>query len=650
MTSLAVRLLKSAVTTACLFGFVSVISGCGEAQQNLRKPSEDAESLPVCAPNSVTTANCKVEQVGMVVSNQFGSPITTWTNASASQTVEASVPNGFYANQRVNFSDSDLLPANIASGVEIFGVTGNLTSAYAACSDDSLNVGFCTTASSRYVTAINGAHVTTWLNLTGDTTVEADIPTGFYSSRQCQLSDSDLIAGNIRSGENIFGVVGTLVAAASSCTDDTLNASQCTTQASRYVTSTAGANITSWSNASHSTTISSTIPDGYYSSKSVSMADADLLAANIKSGVDIFGVTGTMTAPAAACTDNASNASACTTAASRYVTGTAGANISVPANASSASIPVGFYGSGLTVSLADTDLVAGNIKSGVTIHGVTGNYTGGAAPNCNDYTSSTGLTGLSNASATVYLGGARADVEIGYIDTLAAEWVKACVSGNGSPTFGSSYSLADTGRTGQVFIDGTTVMIKANAPAVAGTSNTGTVTFGTAVSKTYSVTYQSAGSYVFMTTAAYTGSQVGSLANADSICQTLANSSTVLPAGTYRAVLSDNATAASSRLSISYPIATSNGRIFEDTNFFQSSGIDQSNYSYDKNGVALSHSDYWTGSTTTGARAANNCSNWTSDATQGARAIEHDGGGYYLYWSDNPCGWAKPLLCIKTNS
>ena len=41
---------------------------------------------------------------------------------------------------------------------------------------------------------------------------------------------------------------------------------------------------------------SATIPNAYYDNKSVDLTDADLLAANILSGTEIFGVTGTMSA------------------------------------------------------------------------------------------------------------------------------------------------------------------------------------------------------------------------------------------------------------------------------------------------------------------------------------------------------------------
>lgn len=75
------------------------------------------------------------------------------------------------------------------------------------------------------------------------------------------------------------------------CTDDTLNAAQCSTAANRYVTATAGANVNGAAGS-----LSASISDGYYSGgKTCTMSDADLVVGNIRSGVDIFGTVGTFT-------------------------------------------------------------------------------------------------------------------------------------------------------------------------------------------------------------------------------------------------------------------------------------------------------------------------------------------------------------------
>jgi len=88
------------------------------------------------------------------------------------------------------------------------------------------------------------------------------------------------------------------------------------------------------------------VPDGYYSGNTATAYDADLLAGNILDTVDIFGVTGSIPTQG----------------------DVAGADGSI-----SFAIPDGYY-SGNTATAADSDLVASNIRVGVTIFGVTGTY------------------------------------------------------------------------------------------------------------------------------------------------------------------------------------------------------------------------------------------------------------------------------------
>ena len=65
------------------------------------------------------------------------------------------------------------------------------------------------------------------------------------------------------------------------------------TTAGSIVTTTMGSTVTSWSNSVGSTTITAIIPNGFYSGKTAAFTDSLLVAANIKYGVSIFGVTGT---------------------------------------------------------------------------------------------------------------------------------------------------------------------------------------------------------------------------------------------------------------------------------------------------------------------------------------------------------------------
>ena len=91
------------------------------------------------------------------------------------------------------------------------------------------------------------------------------------------------------------------------------------------------------------------VPDGYYSGVQATAYDADLLAGNILDTVDIFGVTGSIPTQG-------------------DVTGADG-SVSIV-------IPTGYY-PGNTATASDVDLIAQNIKAGVTIFGVTGIYQSG---------------------------------------------------------------------------------------------------------------------------------------------------------------------------------------------------------------------------------------------------------------------------------
>jgi hypothetical protein len=67
------------------------------------------------------------------------------------------------------------------------------------------------------------------------------------------------------------------------------------------------------------------------------------------------------------------NAAACwTNAINQYTTSTAGANVNGADGSLSATIPSGYYAGTETATMSDTDLVAGNIRTGITLFGVNG--------------------------------------------------------------------------------------------------------------------------------------------------------------------------------------------------------------------------------------------------------------------------------------
>lgn len=119
------------------------------------------------------------------------------------------------------------------------------------------------------------------------------------------------------------------------------------------------------------------IPDGYYSGQIVTAVDSDLVSSNIRSGVNIFGVSGD---------SNVVNTSAGDATASQILSGkkayvqgslvtgdipSKGAETFTPGT-SNQTISAEQYLSGIQTISGDSDLVTGNIRSGVSIFGVAG--------------------------------------------------------------------------------------------------------------------------------------------------------------------------------------------------------------------------------------------------------------------------------------
>jgi len=133
------------------------------------------------------------------------------------------------------------------------------------------------------------------------------------------------------------------------------------------------------------TTAAQTIAAGYYNGTGTVAGDADLIAGNIKSGVDIFGVTGTYSCGAAA-TGDAVAADVLTgkTFSNGTSSGIAGAManngaVTIMPGTTDQTIAAGYH-NGLGTVSGDADLVAGNIVSGKTIFGVSGSASAAANP------------------------------------------------------------------------------------------------------------------------------------------------------------------------------------------------------------------------------------------------------------------------------
>lgn len=261
------------------------------------------------------------------------------------------------------------------------------------------------------------------------------VPQGYYDgTKTATAADSNLVAGNIVSGISIFGITGSASGTSyGACTDNALNASQCATATSRYVSPTLGAAV-SGSNGS----LTATVPEGFYNgSTSCSMSDTNLTAGNIMGGVTIFGVTGSIT--------NQGNL-----------------------NAQNAWPGAGYYGGSPTNLPATSEIVSGNTVLGVagsagfaSLAGSNASRTLGTTQITEQAETATyGTTTLPTGYRDVpkvetdddgYAGGnvtyaTRPTVTCGTTQTTVAARIAACVTANGAS---ATWSGATNGNAGQ---------------------------------------------------------------------------------------------------------------------------------------------------------------------------------------------------------
>lgn len=125
-------------------------------------------------------------------------------------TTNQTIAQGYHSGSGVVYGDADLISANIKSGANIFGVAGNSnvvdTSAGTAVAGDIL---------SGKIAFVDGAQITgtiaskTAQTYTPSTSTQTIASGQYLSGTQTISGDANLVAGNIKSGVNIFGIAGT---------------------------------------------------------------------------------------------------------------------------------------------------------------------------------------------------------------------------------------------------------------------------------------------------------------------------------------------------------------------------------------------------------------------------------------------------------
>lgn len=163
----------------------------------------DASAGDVRAGKTFSGTDVTAGTAGTLIDNGDGPGTVTPTTANQSFAA------GIYANPIVVQGDSNLVPGNIAAGVTIFDVEGTSAEASGSATVAAVLSGY--TFSSASGTGQNGAMPNNGAlgTITPGTTSQS-IPAG-YTSGGTVAASPELIASNILSGVEIFGVTGNVV-------------------------------------------------------------------------------------------------------------------------------------------------------------------------------------------------------------------------------------------------------------------------------------------------------------------------------------------------------------------------------------------------------------------------------------------------------
>lgn len=216
-------------------GFVSGGSSGVKLQSKTVTPSENTQTVN---PDSSYDALSSVT-VGAISNTYIGSGVTKKSAATYTPgTSDQSIASGQYLNGTQTIKgDSNLTAANIKSGVKIFNVTGSYAGSSSGGNTPNLQAKTVTPSESTQtvspdsgydglskvtVNAISSTYIGSDVTKKNAATyipktTDQSIASGQYlSGTQTIKGDANLVAGNIKSGVNIFGVTGTYAAGGSS--------------------------------------------------------------------------------------------------------------------------------------------------------------------------------------------------------------------------------------------------------------------------------------------------------------------------------------------------------------------------------------------------------------------------------------------------
>ena len=256
-------------------------------------------------PDDIVAGKTAYLRDGIATGTMINNGAISITPSSSEQIIPAGYHNGKGKVRAVSASvDSNIQSNNIKKGVTILGVTGNLD--VLDTSDATANRSTILIGSTAYV---NGEKITGIMPNNGRLTYQPSIraqaiPTGYTSGGSIaavtHTIDENIKPGNIKKGVTILGVEGNLTSTGIDTSDATATPDKIISGYTAYVDD---EKITGTMSDRGSLTItprtsSLNYSGGYYSSVRVNAVtasiDSNILAENIKQGVTILGVAGTL--------------------------------------------------------------------------------------------------------------------------------------------------------------------------------------------------------------------------------------------------------------------------------------------------------------------------------------------------------------------
>ena len=280
--------------------------------------------------------------------------------------------------------DSNLAAGNIKAGSTIFGVSGTFTNDADATAANILSGKTAYVKGSKLTGTIASKAAATYTPGTSNQTIAAG---QYLSGAQTIKGDANLKEENIKAGVTIFGVEGKTSVVDTEILEGStsfpINEDAVLAGYKGFVNGVGVEGTIYQKSAATYTpgTSNQTIAAGQYLKEAQTIkGDANLVSANIKAGVTIFGVAGkTSVVDTADATAAAGNILSGKTAYvnGTKITGTVSTKGSITASGTGAyTIPAGYYDGTTKISLATSE--AGNIAKGKTILGVAGTFTSDA--------------------------------------------------------------------------------------------------------------------------------------------------------------------------------------------------------------------------------------------------------------------------------